>query len=67
MEEITLQVSNLISFKDAAQMLGVSRPTIYVLIKKQQLHPIRIGYNQYLFRAELGGLRDERQRNNDST
>lgn len=60
MSEITLEVANLFNFSQAATLLGVSRPTIYELIKKQKLHPISIGRNRYLFRDEVERLGQER-------
>ncbi len=59
MEEITLEVSNLLNFTKAAEMLGVSRPTVYNLINRHQLHPILIGHNRYLLRDEVERIKRE--------
>jgi len=60
MERIALEVSNLLTLTDAAKMLGVSRPTVYNLIQRHELHPVVIGNNRYLLRNEVKRLRDER-------
>ncbi|MBA7592513.1 hypothetical protein ES708_34700 [subsurface metagenome] len=65
MEEITLEVSNLLTFTKAAEMLGVSRPTIYNLVNRQELHPVAIGRNRYLLRHEVERLK--REINNQAT
>ncbi|MBA7706539.1 hypothetical protein ES703_115393 [subsurface metagenome] len=59
MEEITLEVSNLLTFTKAAGMLGVSRPTVYNLVNRQQLHPVTIGRNRYLLHHEVERLKQE--------
>ena len=57
MSEFTLEISNLVNFTEAAEILGVSRPTIYALIEKQQLHPVAIGRNRYLLRDEIAYIK----------
>ena len=57
MEEITLEVNNLLTFTRAAEMLSVSRPTVYNLVNKNQLHPVVIGRNRYLLRHEVERLK----------
>lgn len=57
MVELTLKVENLVTFTQAAKILGVSRPTIYNLIAKYKLHPLTIGRNRYLMREELEFLK----------
>jgi excisionase family DNA binding protein len=59
MVELTLNVENLVTFTKGAQLLGVSRPTIYNLIAKYKLHPIAIGSNRYLLRDELEFLKEQ--------
>ena len=56
MEKLTLEVSNLLSFSAAAKMLGVSRPTIYNMITRNELHPVSIGSNRYLLLSEIERL-----------
>lgn len=56
MERITISTPDLVSFTEAARMLNVSRPTIYNLIKRYELHPIEIGHNRYLLRLEIERL-----------
>ena len=51
--------SSLITFTRAASILGVSRPTIYNLIKKHNLHPVVIGRNRYLRIEELEVIKKE--------
>lgn len=53
MEQLTIKTNDIMNFKDAADLLGVSRPTIYNLVEKLQLHPIMIGNNRYLLRNEV--------------
>jgi len=53
MTEITLQVENLVTFSEAAKILGVVRATVYNLVAKHKLHPVVIGNNRYILRDEL--------------
>ena len=53
MEQLTIKTNDLLNLKDAAKLLGVSRPTVYNLIEKHQLHPLMIGSNRYLLRTEV--------------
>lgn len=48
---MTLQ--ELVNYSQAAQMLGVSRPTIYDWIKKGRLHPIKLADRQFLYKSEV--------------
>ena len=57
MAEITLKVSNLLTFAQAAKVLGVSRPTVYNLVKRGKLHAILIGGHQYCEGAEVKSLK----------
>ena len=53
MEELTITTNDLITFTEAAKILKVSRPTLYNLVSKAQLHPVVIGRNRYLLRSEV--------------
>ena len=59
MSKITLNSDELITFSEAAKLLGVSRPTIYNLVKREALHPVLIGRNRYLLRAEIERLKEK--------
>lgn len=56
MEELTIKTNDLVTFTEAAKILSISRPTLYNLVLKAQLHPILIGRNRYLLRSEVEGL-----------
>lgn len=60
MSEIRLQVSNLLSFSEAARMLGVTRVTIYAMIARAELHPLAIADRRYLLREEVERLVNEK-------
>ncbi len=53
MEELTIKTNDLITFTEAAIILKISRPTLYNLVSKLRLHPVLIGRNRYLLRAEV--------------
>jgi len=53
MAEITLRVEDLVTFTDAAKILGVVRATVYNLVARHKLHPVIIGNNRYILRNEL--------------
>lgn len=57
MAELTLNVENLVTFAQAAEELGVSRPTVYNLVEKYRLHPVAIGKNKFILREELEALK----------
>lgn len=48
--------NNYINFSQAAELLGVSRPTIYAMIERGELHPIQIADRQYLRKDEVDEL-----------
>ena len=48
---------DLVTFTEAANLLNISRPTVYNLVKKQRLHPVVFGRNRYLLRAEIETLK----------
>jgi excisionase family DNA binding protein len=56
MTDLTISTNDLVTLSDAAKLLGVSRPTIYNYIEKNHLHPVIIGNNRYLLKAEVEGL-----------
>jgi excisionase family DNA binding protein len=66
MGELTIKTNDLVTFTEAARLLNVSRPTIYNLVYKEQLHPVLIGRNRYLLRTEIEGLIDGQTTETDS-
>jgi len=63
MERLSIRTNDLVTCNGAAKILGVSRPTIYHMIERHQLHSIMIGRNRYLLRAELESLKARRKSN----
>ena len=57
MEQLSIRTDDLVTCSKAAKMLGVSRPTVYNMIGRHQLHPVVIGRNRYLLRAEVEALK----------
>ena len=51
-----INTDNLISFSEAARILGVSRPTIYSYIERDMLSPVAIGRNRYFEREKVETL-----------
>lgn len=45
--------NNFVNLSQAAEILGVSRPTIYKMIERGELHPVLIATRQYLKRDEV--------------
>lgn len=62
MTEIRLQVSNLLNYSEAARRLGISRPTIYALIDRGELHPVAIAERRYLLTEEVERLKAQAQK-----
>ena len=56
MADLTIKTEDLMTMRNAAKFLGVSRPTLYNRIRQNQLHPVLIGRNRYLLRAEVERL-----------
>ncbi len=65
MTDITLKIENLVTFTEAASVLGVARSTVYNLVTKFKLHPVTIGNNRYLLREELEFLNSETEKINE--
>ena len=59
MERLSIRTDDLVTCNKAAEILGVSRPTVYNMIERYQLHPVLIGRNRYLLRAEVERLKEE--------
>jgi len=59
MSEIRLQVSNLLNYSESARTLGVTRVTIYAMIKRGELHPVVIADRRYLLREDVERLKGE--------
>jgi excisionase family DNA binding protein len=51
--------NNFINFSQAAEILNVSRPTIYAMIERGELHPIQIADRQYLKRDEVDTIKGQ--------
>ncbi|MBU1067635.1 helix-turn-helix domain-containing protein [Patescibacteria group bacterium] len=58
MTEFTISTPDLVTFAEAAKILGVSRPTIYSMVAKLELHPLAIGKNRYLMHLEVERLKN---------
>ncbi len=54
LEDLT---DDLVTVKEAARLLGISRQTCYAYIRRGQLHPLRIGDRSYISRREIESLR----------
>ena len=50
----------LINLSQAAELLDVSYPTVFALIYKGDLEPVKIADRQYLVRAEVENLKRRR-------
>ena len=59
MDELTIKTGDLFTFSESAKILGVSRPTLYNLVVRKDLHPVLIGNNRYLLRTEVEKLRSK--------
>jgi excisionase family DNA binding protein len=56
-------LSPLLSINEVAELLGISRPTVYALIRRGELIPIRVGER---LRFEKADVRDYLERNRES-
>jgi len=54
--DLTIRTEDLITCEQAANLLGVSRPTVYNLIIRHNLHPVMIARNRYLLKTEVEAL-----------
>lgn len=66
MPEIKLQTDDLISFSEAARLLGVTRATVYAMIDRDELHPLAIADRRYLLREEVERAVNEKSSSNKS-
>ena len=57
MQEIRIKTQDLVSFSEAAWILGISRPSVYVWLKQGKIQAVvELGSNRYLLRAEVEEL-----------
>ena len=64
MEKLSIRTDDLVTCNGAAKLLGVSRPTVYNMIERYQLHPVMIGRNRYLMASEVANLKRNREKGN---
>ena len=57
---VTFRTTDLANYSEAVILLGISRQTLYTWIEKEMLHPLAIGRNRFLLRAEIEKLKAER-------
>ena len=65
MPEIKFQTDDLISYREAVRILGISRMTLYAWVNKGKLNPLKIADRRYLFREEVERLLNEKSASND--
>lgn len=58
---IQLQPPDLLGYDEAARQLHMSRPNIYAMVQRGQLHSIVIGKHRFLLRLEVERLAAQRQ------
>ena len=61
MADLTISTPDLLTFAEAAELLGISRPTVYNMVSRYQLHPVLIGKNRYLMRSEVEGINNAKR------
>lgn len=54
------KLEDLINLSQAAEILGVSRPTVYDFIGRGELEPVRIADRQYLVKGDVEDLKRRR-------
>jgi len=64
MAEIRLKVENLLSYAQAAKLLGVTRPYIYSLVAKGQLRSLEIGGRRFVIKEDVERLTSEKSGSN---
>jgi len=57
----TFQISDLMTFADAAKHLRISRQSVYDFIAKELLHPVAIGSRRFLLTDEVETLHEKRK------
>ena len=60
MPEIKLQTEDLTSFSEAARLLNITRPTIYAMIERGELHPLAIADRRYLLKEEVERIKNKK-------
>ncbi len=54
---VQIEVPELVTFSEAAEILGYSRPSLYYMVETGRLHRIDIGGSPYLPRVEVEALK----------
>jgi len=57
MAEVKLQIENILTYQQAAKLLQVSRPTVYLLIRRGDLHSLQIAGRHFLMKEEVERLK----------
>ena len=56
-----ITIENLISYSEAAKMLGVSRVTVYAMIQRGEIVPVRISGRGYFIKPEIERIAEGRK------
>ena len=62
---ITMELKGLLSYNEAAALLGVTRPYVYTLVKSGRLRAVSVGKCPLLLEFEVEILVRERAKLND--
>lgn len=57
-----MRVDDLLNYFEAADILGVTRMTVYNMIQRGELHPFEIADRRYLFRDEVERIKMKKRR-----
>ena len=60
MPEIRINLDTILSYKQAAEILHITRPAIYWMVSKGKLRSIEIGGKRFIMREDVEKLKKER-------
>lgn len=58
---MVVAIENLINITEAARLMGVSRQTVYAMIKRGKLRRVKVSDRQYIDKGDLVGYRIRRK------
>lgn len=55
-----LDATNLLSYAEAAGLLGVTRQTVYNMIRRGELSAVTVGVHRFLLRSDVEMVKEKR-------
>jgi excisionase family DNA binding protein len=60
-QDLELDLTKILNYSEASRILGITRATIYAMIRRGELHPVAIADRRYLNKEEVDKVNEHRE------